>query len=164
MKKGLLTFLLLLAIQYSWGQTATQEAFDKACHCLAQTDLEQVSVVAIDSILEKCIKEGLYTNLTGVLEEQRIQLGHANAMDPLAIKMHQYLTKNCPSFQHYNERIAAERLVVVRERNPADTGVIYSLDTKSRFPVIPLLTILTLIAVAAHRSRANRHSDRNCRE
>ncbi len=140
MKKGFLTFIILLCIQCSWGQTATQEAFDKACHCLAQTDFDQVDFVAIDSILEICIKEGLYTNWTGVLEEQGTQLGDDQAMNQLATKMHQYLTKNCPSFQRYNERLAAKKITVVRERNPADTGVIYTLDTKSRFPILNLLT------------------------
>ena len=140
MKKGFLTFIILLCIQCSWGQTATQEAFDKACHCLAQTDFDQAELVAIDSILEICIKDGLYTNLTGVLEEQGAQLGDNTAMNQLATKMHQYLIENCPSFQHYNERLATEKIELIRERNPADTGIIYTLDTKSRFPILSLLT------------------------
>lgn len=133
-------------IPYHWGQHATIEALDKSCHCLEKVILEELSYSAIDSVLGDCIKEGLYTNLTGVLEEQNAVLGNDTAMARVAMQMHQYLTQNCLAFRSYNERIAAQKIEEVRERNPADTGLVYSLDVKGRFPILSIINTTNELA------------------
>lgn len=139
MKYYIIFILWIIIIPCHWGQSATEEAFEKSCNCLTKVALEDLSYNALDSVLEDCIKEGLYTNLTGVLQEQGAILGNDTAMARVAVQMHQYLSENCIAFRNYNEQIAQQKVTSVRVRNPADTGLAYSLETQGRFPVLSII-------------------------
>ncbi len=140
MYKFLLLIGLQLVCQELQAQSATTEALDRACSCLQSNELDSVAYERLQPLADSCLQVGLYTNLTGVLEEQNATLDNDSAMIGVAQKMYTYLNLNCPAFRTFAKRTAAQRLVEIKASYPKAIGLLYELDTESKFPTFGIIT------------------------
>jgi hypothetical protein len=123
------------------GQTtATEEAFGKACACFNSVDFIHLDQTHFSAKADSCIEEALYTNLTGVLKENKTSLEDSEGMLKVAKIMHQYLLKNCEGFQIFSKGMAAEQVTEVKQEHESNTGLLYSINTNQQFPIITILT------------------------
>lgn len=131
---------LQLFCQRLQAQSATAEALDRACRCLQDNELDSVAYERLQPLADSCLEVGLYTNLTGVLEEQNALLGNDSAMLGVAQKMYTYLNLNCATFRTFAKRTAAQQLVEIKASYPKTIGLLYELDTESKFPTFGIIT------------------------
>jgi hypothetical protein len=124
-----------------FGQiTATEEAFGKACNCFDAVDFANLDQQYFSIKADSCIEEALYTNLTGVLKENKTSLEDSEGMLKVAKVMHQYLLKNCEGFQQFSKQMAIDQVTEVKEKNKSNIGLFYSFNTNQQFPIITILT------------------------
>jgi len=120
--------------------TATEEAFDKACTCFNTVDFINLDQTALSITADSCIEEALYTNLTGILKENKTSLEDNEGMLKVAKVMHQYLLKNCEGFQQFSKQMAREQVTQIKQKNNSNTGLLYDFNTNQQFPVITIIT------------------------
>lgn len=119
-------------------QPATQEALNRACACLERDSLPAPQ--ALSPLLDSCIGEGLYQNLTGVLREHGADLNSDSSLFRLAQTIHQALSRDCPHFRKVTQGIAIQQLEVVKVENQQSRGLLYELNTAQQFPELVLIT------------------------
>jgi len=136
----LLCILLVGASFHTQGQTATEEALNKACACYASVDFTTVPYSRLSYFSDSCLQVALYTNLTGVLSENKIDLNNSTSMLKLANSIADKMTNNCPDFQTYSLRLAQKKVAQIRVKYPSVRGLMYALDTKGQFPVLYLIS------------------------
>ncbi len=124
-----------------FGQiTATDEAFGKACACFNALDFVNLDQKYITTKADSCIQEALYTNLTGVLKENKTSLEDSEGMLNVAKLMHEYLLENCVGFQQFSKQMATEQVTEVKQKNKSSIGLLYSFSTNQQFPIITIIT------------------------
>lgn len=119
-------------------QLATKEALERACTCLKQDSLP--APPHLSPLLDSCIGEGLYQNLTGVLREQRADLDSDTSLFRLAQYFHQALSRDCPHFRKVTQGLAAQQLEVVKAAHQQSRGLLYEFNTAQQFPELLLIT------------------------
>jgi hypothetical protein len=135
------TFLLVFFCPfYCFAQSATDEAFDKACDCFNSVNFSSLTLAKVSSSADSCIQEAFYTNLTGVLNENNASLGDSDAMHKIAISLQVHLSENCKGFYHFSVRMAEKDVVEVKEKYPSERGLLYDFNTDNQFPVFTVIT------------------------
>lgn len=119
-------------------QSATQEALELACVCLEYDSLPPQH--RLSPLLDSCIGEGLYRNLTGVLREQGAQLDTDSSLFRVAQYLHEALNRDCIYFRELTQGLAAQQLEVVKEENQQSRGFLYGFNTEQQFPTLDLIT------------------------
>lgn len=123
------------------GQTtATEEAFGKACACFNAVDFIHLDQKYFSIKADSCIEEALYTNLTGVLKENKTSLEDSEGMLEIAKMMHQYLLKNCEGFQQFSKQMASQEVIEIKQKNDSNIGLVYGFNTNQQFPIFTILT------------------------
>jgi len=121
------------------AQSATEEALDKACHCFDAVDFPNRAFAELHQVADSCIEQALYTNLTGVLEENKASLEDSPSMLRVAKRFHTHLFQNCQGFQVFSKRMAQKEVAEIKEETPRTTGLLYSINTEGQFPVVIIL-------------------------
>ena len=135
-----LFFLLLFYLPLPLlGQAATEEALQKACTCYTSIDFSKLAFGRLSLVSDSCLQEALYTNATGVLEENNIDLESSTSMWRLAQLFEQYLSKSCSGFQNYAIRLAQKNVVRARDSYPSIKGLLYELDNSGQFPILSVI-------------------------
>lgn len=119
-------------------QSATQEALELACVCLEYDSLPPPH--RLSPLLDSCIGEGLYRNLTGVLREQGARLDMDSSFFRVAQYLHEALSRDCIYFRDFTQNLAAQQLEVVKEKNQQSRGLLYEFNTAQQFPTLVLIT------------------------
>lgn len=137
--------MVLLGVLGGWGQpraqaqAATQEALAHICDCLKAATEPVPATDRLTPLLDSCLSEGLYVNLTGVLREQGMQLEEDSSLYLLAQYLHTELSRSCPSFRIVTHSLAALQLEEVKAANQQSHGLLLELQTKQQFPILILL-------------------------
>lgn len=131
-----LCWVMLLPAQ---AQLATQEALDKACSCLNDKDFSLGAAERAHFLFDSCMQEALYTNMTGVLEEQNASLEDAASMARLGSYFQTYLDSNCVGYRNFSTRQALEVVEEIRQSHPSSKGLLYQIDFEAPFPIISIL-------------------------
>lgn len=135
----LLPFLFILSFQ-SFSQTATEEAWGKACDCFNSVNFNEIAYKYINLKADSCIQEALYTNLTGVLKENNLSIEDDEAMFQVAKRIGAFLSDSCKGFQMFSSRLAERKVEEVKKNNPSDSGLLYELKTNEILPTFVILT------------------------
>ena len=121
------------------NQPATAEALDLACACLEATTTQPLPPERLEPLLDSCLSEGLYRNLTGVLQEQGASLNNDSSLFALAQYFHTTLSQSCVGFRTITHGLAAQQLEVVKAENQQTKGILYDLQTTQQFPIVVLI-------------------------
>ncbi len=125
---------------YCYAQSATDEAFEKACDCFNSVNFNSLTLVGVSASADSCIQEAFYTNLTAVLKENNASIEDAHAMHKLALSMQTHLSENCKGFFHFSVRMAEKEVMEVKETYPSERGLLYDFNKDNQFPVFTVIT------------------------
>ncbi len=136
-----LALFLLLGKGLLFAQDrATEEALERACTCFGNQNFGTISMLQADAVADSCLQYALYTNLTGVLEEQKASLKNSESMLRVAQLFSSYLSENCVGFRAYSDKIAQQKVEIIKQKNSSTVGLLYALECEGKFPVFRILT------------------------
>lgn len=120
-------FLLPLAAQ----QSATDYALSKACNCIGSTGIDSLSIEQLEFWGDSCITVALWQNMSGLMEELKIDGKDKKAWEKAGINFGKKLAESCRHYQVYARQLAMERLAggnILREQQQ---GLLIALNTNN---------------------------------